>query len=402
MSGAQRILDEVRTLAPEIVRIRREIHQQPELGFAEYETARLVAGILRDSGYEVREEVAGTGVVGIRRGSRPGRTIALRADMDALPVEEQTGAVYASRRPGIMHACGHDAHVAMVLGVAMLAARLGQDLPGNIVLLFQPSEEMPPGGAKPMIEAGVLSDPPVEAVLGLHVDPYLPAGAIGLKEGPLMAAADKFTILIRGEGGHGAAPHQAVDAIVVGAQVISALQAVTSRQVNPLEPVVVTIGTVNAGQRFNIIAETMTMTGTVRTLSGCLRAEMPRKLERIVHGVCSAYGASYTLDYEWGYPVLSNHQQVLALARRAALDVVGPRLIVPLSEPSMGGEDFAYFAEKVPGAFVYLGVGFAGEGRVQPWHSPRFDLNEEALPIGAAFLYRWAELFLGGEQGGGQ
>lgn len=393
MSTPTVVLDpEVSRLGPTLSSIRQTIHQHPELGFGEARTAALVAERLRALGLEVRTEVAKTGVVGFLPGARPGRTLLLRADMDALPIEEATGAPYASRQPGQMHACGHDGHVAMLLGAAEILAARRERLAGAVKFVFQPAEEGP-GGAEPMIQAGVLENPRVDAAVGLHLLNDYPVGTVALRAGPVLAAADRISLLVRGRGGHGAAPHQAVDAILVAAHVVTALQAIAAREVSPVVPVVVTIGTIQGGFRHNVIAPRVELTGTVRSFDAKLRQELPGRIERIARGVASAFGAEVEVCYEFGYPATVNDPGMTDLVRGVAATVVGDAGAL-VAEPVMGGEDMAYFLEAVPGCFAFIGSGNPARGLSHPHHSPRFDFDEAALPIGVAVLVRAAERFL--------
>jgi amidohydrolase len=387
---------EVRRLEPTLSSTRQAIHQYPEMGFGEVRTAALVAERLRGLGLEVRTEVAKTGVVALLRGSRPGRTLLLRADMDCLPVEEATGAPYASRLPGYMHACGHDGHVAMLLGAAEVLAARRQRLAGAVKLVFQPAEEGP-GGAEPMIEAGVLDNPRVDAALGLHLLNDYPVGSVALRAGPVLAATDQIRLLVRGRGGHGAAPHQAVDAVLVAAHLVTALQAISAREVSPVVPVVVTIGTIQGGFRYNIIAPEVELTGTVRSFDPKLRQELPGRIERIARGVTSAFGAEVEVSYHFGYPATVNDPEMTELVRGAAVSVVGEtQVFVP--ELVMGGEDMAYFLQAVPGCFAFIGSANVERGLAHPHHSPRFDFDEAALPVGVQVLVRAAETYLGTAQ----
>lgn len=361
---------------------RRDLHMHPELGFAEHRTAALAAAHLQSLGLEVQTGVAGTGVVGLLRG-RGERTVALRADMDALPIQETTGAPYASQTPGVMHACGHDGHVAMLLGAATILAGIRQDLPGNVKFIFQPAEESP-GGARPMIEAGVLDNPRVDAIFGAHLWAELPAGTIGVRYGTMMAAVDQFRILIKGEGGHGAAPHQAVDAVSVAAQAVLSLQTIVSRQIDPLEPVVLTIGTINGGYRHNVIADRVELTGTVRTLSEKARAEMPLRIERTLRGITEASGAGYELAYERVYPETINAAEPTRLVARIAAEIAGEERVIEEEAPEMGSEDFSFFLKEVPGTFFMVGIANLEKGIVHPHHHPAFDIDETALVTGTA------------------
>lgn len=405
------MLDEVRKkaeeLSPRLVEIRRQLHRRPELGFNEKETAALVTDFLREHGLEVQEGVAGTGVVGLLRGglggsgsdgTPSGRTIAVRADMDALPVQELSEVEYKSQRDGVMHACGHDAHMSVALGCAAVLAGSKDKIRGNVKFIFQPCEEQPPGGAEPMIAAGVLENPVVDGIIGYHVNPYLPVGFIGVKDGAIMAAADEFSITIKGKGGHAANPHQAVDAILVAAQAVQALQAVASRQVNPTEPVVLSVCSIHGGTTFNVLAEEVQLLGTVRTLNPNLQQRMPGMMRKILDGVTGAYGAAYELDYRFGYPALVNNAELLKVVTETAQEVLGPNKVMHFTAPSMGSEDFACFAEKVPGAYFFLGAR-PGSGEVFPWHHPKFTIDEQALPVGVSVvtaavlkaLERWKE-----------
>ncbi|PKM44993.1 MAG: amidohydrolase [Firmicutes bacterium HGW-Firmicutes-8] len=381
----EQIISEANRLQPELVEIRRHIHRNPELGFEEWETAKLVSEKISGLGLRVTKGVAKTGILAVLPREGSNRTIALRADMDALPVEEQNDVPYKSVNPGIMHACGHDAHLAMLIGAAKILSFLKDGLKVNVKFIFQPCEEQPKGGAAPMIKAGVLEKPKVDAIFGLHINPYLPAGFLGLKEGIVMAAADEFTIEIKGRGGHGAAPHQTVDPIVVSAYVVQALQLIVSRQTDPLEPVVVSVCAIKGGQSFNIIADRVTLTGTVRTLNPQVQQQMPEAIRNIVKGVTSAFGADFNFDYQWGYPLLRNNQQMLDIVRQAGRAVVGRQKVLQINMPSMGAEDFAYFTGHVPGAYFFLGAQPPG-GVSHPWHNPKFDIDEAALATGAAVL----------------
>jgi len=372
--------------AERAVEIRREIHRHPELGFEEHRTQAIVERELAALGVAHRK-IAGTGVVGVVEGALPGRVVGLRADMDALPITEDSGEACASEIAGKMHACGHDAHTAMLLGAARELQASRATLHGTVVLLFQPAEEGP-GGALPMIEAGALDDPPVEAVAMLHVDNRLPTGTIGITSGPVNAAADEFHVTIRGKGGHGASPHKSIDAIPCAAATVLALQNVAARETDPLATIVVTIGTIEGGYRNNVIADRVKMTGTVRTQDPAIRDGVEARLRRIVDGVAAAYGASATLEMFFGYPPVVNDATLATsfaqyVTETSAIPVASP-------PPTMGGEDFAYFAQRVPGVMVRLGIYDEGVGSVHPGHSPQFRLDEGAIPTGIAILVAFA------------
>ncbi len=375
---------DIEALAGDLSAIRRKIHQHPELGFEEVETARLVALQLAGLDLTVQTGVARTGIVATLIGGKPGRTVLVRADMDALPVAEEGSAVYKSQRPGIMHACGHDGHTAVLIGLARVLAAKRDELAGTVKLVFQPAEEGP-GGAEPMIAAGVLDNPKVDAAIGFHLWNNLPVGQIGVRPGPIMAATDQVDITIKGKGGHGAKPHLSVDAVVIAAHVVTGLQSIVSRMVNPLHSAVITIGTINGGFRHNVIAPEVTLSGTVRTYEKALRDEMPRRIERMVRGICEAMGATYLIDYNRVYPPTINDPGMTDLVQNAACRVVGAQN-VHVVEPSMGGEDMSYFLDAVPGSYFFLGSANSDKGLDQPHHSPGFDFDEQALPIGVQVL----------------
>jgi amidohydrolase len=369
------------------IALRREIHRHPELGFEEHQTSALVERELDDLGIEHRR-VAKTGVVGIIRGALPGKTAGLRADMDALPIDEDSGESCASEVPGKMHACGHDAHTAMLLGAARELSGRRSTLHGNVVLLFQPAEEGP-GGAEPMIAAGVLDDPHVDAVTMLHVDPRLPTGSIGITPGPVNAAADELHLTIRGSGGHGGYPHKAVDAIPATAAVVLALQNIAARETDPLASIVITIGTINGGYRNNVIADRVQMTGTIRTYDPEIRNGVAARIRRIVDGVAAGYACTADVEIVYGYPPVVNHAALAA----AFTDYVRERNGTPVEvlPPTMGAEDFAYFAERVPSVVGRLGIYNEARGSVHSGHSPQFRLDEDAIPTGIATLVAFAE-----------
>ncbi len=371
----------------------RWLHRHPELSYQEVETARYVADQLRSLDLEPQIGVGRPGehgVVAVLGAERPGPAVALRADMDALPLEEATDLPWRSQRPGVMHACGHDAHTAILLATAAALRCVERNHPrssgGPVVLLFQPAEEQEPGGALGMIEAGALDSPPVAAIFGLHQSPLLDTGTIGLAAGARSAAADDFTLTIHGRGGHAAWPHRAVDPVVVAAHVVTALQTVVSRQAPPTNAAVVTVATIHGGTKDNIIPDEVVMTGTVRTLAPELRAAMPQRIDSLAQGVAGGFGAEATLDYAWGYPVLVNDAEMTTLARRAATRVLGAEQVVK-AEPVLGAEDFAYFLEQRPGCFASLGVGVPSIPLDErpTGHSARFRLDETALPIGVAY-----------------
>jgi amidohydrolase len=367
--------------------LRREIHRHPELGFEEENTAALVERELDALGIEHRRIVK-TGVVGVIRSGRPGKVAGLRADMDALPIAERSGEPFSSEVPGKMHACGHDAHTAMLLGAARVLQGERETLGGDVVLLFQPAEEGP-GGALPMIEAGALDDPRVDAVAMLHVDQRLPTGTLGLRGGPVNAAADEFKVTIEGVGGHGAYPHIAIDAIPCAAATVLALQNIAARETDPLAAIVVTIGTIEGGYRNNVIADRVTMTGTFRTQDREIRAGLEERARRIVDGICAAYGARGTLEVTYGYPAVINDPALTEAFREYLAENAGFALATPA--PTMGGEDFAFFAERVPGVLGRLGIRNEARGSIHAGHSPQFRIDEGALAYGIEALVAFAK-----------
>jgi len=368
-----------------IINTRRDLHRIPEPAYTEEKTSVYVAEYLRKEDLEVQTGIAQTGVVALMKRAGPGRTLMIRADMDALPISEETGLPFASTHGGAMHACGHDAHMAMVLGAATILNKVKDTLNGNIKFLFQPAEEGP-GGAKAMIEAGVMKNPRVDHSIGSHVWPAVPEGTIGVKAGALMAAMDRFDIRIVGKGGHGAMPHLCVDALEVGSQVVNALQRIASRQMDPLNPTVVTIGSFHAGTSFNVIPGEAELSGTTRTFERAIWNSWPERIEKIVRGVCQSMGADYELKYAQGYPPLFNDESMAEVVRRCAGEVVGEDQVIE-PEPTMGGEDMAFYLEKSKGCFFFLGVGREG---CAPLHNSKFDLNDEVLSIGVETYCRVA------------
>ncbi|BAW97509.1 amidohydrolase subfamily protein [[Synechococcus] sp. NIES-970] len=370
-------------LAPRLIEIRRHIHAHPELSGEEHQTAAYVSGVLSSCGIAVQESVGKTGVIGNLQGqgSDP-RTLAIRVDMDALPIQECTKLDFASTRMGVMHACGHDVHTTVGLGAAMVLAQLPEAIAGSVRFLFQPAEEIAQG-AKWMVDDGALTG--VDGVLGLHVFPTIPAKNVGIRYGALTAAADDLEIFIYGESGHGARPHQAIDAIWIAAQVITALQQSISRTQNPLRPIVLTIGKINGGRAANIIADEVHMTGTVRSLHPETHAELPQWIENIVANICSTYGAKYTVNYQRGVPSVQNDPALTKILEQASREALGDRHVEILLEPSLGAEDFSMYLDNIPGTMFRLGVGH--QNRLNyPLHHPLFDIDESAILTGVITL----------------
>jgi len=380
------MLDKIQAIAdkiePRLIEIRRHIHAHPELSGQEYQTAAYVSGVMSSYGFHVQEMVGKTGVVAELPGTNAERVLAIRTDMDALPIVERTDLSFVSKNRGMMHACGHDVHTTVGLGTAMILAQLGTDLgvtfPGSLRFLFQPAEETAQG-AKWMVEDGVMQD--VEAVLGVHVYPTILAGKIGLRQGALTSAADDLEIKIFGESGHGARPHEATDAIWIAAQVITALQQGISRTLNPLHPVVVTIGKISGGRASNVIADHVEMQGTVRSLHPDVHAQLPNWIESIVAGVCKTYGATYEMNYQRRVSSVMNETRLTHLVADCAKAALGASQVEWIDEPSLGAEDFAIYTDQAPGMMFRLGVGFTDRPNY-PLHHPRFDVDETAIKSG--------------------
>ncbi|MGB2927012.1 MAG: M20 family metallopeptidase [Limnothrix sp.] len=369
-------------LAPRLIEIRRHIHTHPELSGEEYQTAAYIAGVLSSCGIPVDEAVGKTGVVGNLQGGHDPRTLAIRVDMDALPIQECTNLEFASGTPGVMHACGHDVHTTVGLGTAMVLSQLSEAIAGNVRFLFQPAEEIAKG-AHWMVEAGVLNN--VDGVLGLHVFPTIPAKSIGIRYDALTAAADDLEIFIYGESGHGARPHQAIDAIWIASQVITSLQQAISRTQNPLRPIVLSIGKISGGRAANIIADQVQMVGTVRSLHPDTHADLPAWIENIVANICKTYGAKYKVNYLRGVPSVQNDFELTQLLEQSSREALGDEHIQILPEPSLGAEDFSVYLANTPGTMFRLGVGH--QNRLNyPLHHPLFDIDESAILTGVTTL----------------
>jgi amidohydrolase len=376
----------------ELTAVRRDLHAHPELAFQEVRTAGIVAERLRSFGLEARTGVGKTGVLATIRGGKPGKTVLLRADMDALPIQEENAVPYRSQTPGAMHACGHDCHTSILLGVAKRLAREAPGLPGAVTLCFQPAEECG-GGAAAMIKDGALATPRPDAAFGLHVWQDLDLGKVGVTPGPFMAAVDEFTVTVTGKGSHAAMPHFGIDPVVCMAHMITALQTIASRGTDPLLEIVVSVTQVRAGTAFNIIPETATMNGTVRVFDPELWKTLPERFNRIVRGVAEAFGCKAEVDYGRHNRPTVNDPAMAAIARAAAAEVVGEANVLS-DVRTMGGEDFSAFLAQVPGCFIAVGSRNAAKGLIWDHHHPRFDVDEACLGIGAEILLRTAKRFL--------
>jgi len=380
----------------EIIKDRRHFHMHPELGFEEIKTAEYVAKRLTELGFEVKTGVAKTGVIGVLKGKGgKGKTIGIRADMDALPIQEENDVPYKSKHEGKAHMCGHDAHTAMLLGVAKILARLQDKLPGTVKLFFQPAEEGL-GGAKPMVNAGALKNPDVSAVIALHVFDEFPTGKVIIKDGSFTASADKFYLDITGKGGHAAAPHEAIDPIVIASHLILALQTIASRSTDPVDPVVVTIGTFHAGTAYNIIPETVHLSGTIRALKQEVREATWEQIKQIAAGVAQSFGAKIATKIELGYNPGFNDPHLNQLIKASVTELFGEEQLVLEENPTMGAEDFYDFSDnyRIPVSMFWLGTRNEDKNIVYPGHSPKFDVDEDALPVGSAILVLTAWKYL--------
>jgi amidohydrolase len=380
MSAAIEVPNE---LARDVINIRRDLHMHPELGFEEHRTSALVAARLRSLGFEVSTGIAGTGVVGVIHGTCAGRTIMLRADMDALPLTEETDRPYRSCESGKMHACGHDGHVAILLGAAELIANGKERLPGTVCLLFQPAEEGL-GGAQVMVQEGVIERFAIERAYGLHLSTKYRTGIIALREGPFYASSDSIEIAVHGKGGHGSAPHDAIDPIYTAANFITSVQQIVSRHVDPLEPAVVTIASIHGGTIHNVIPRSVHMLGTVRAFSDEVRSAMPERIERVLRSCCQAMGASYEFTYLWRYPVTCNDAEQTQYTRILAEHTFGAEAVLT-ADKLTGAEDFSFFAQRVPSCFYTIGAA-QDPKTASPHHSSTFDIDESALATGVAMM----------------
>ena len=371
---------------PQLVATRRDIHQHPELGFKEMRTAGLIADRLRALKLdEVRTGIGGTGVVGILKGGKPGKVIAIRADMDALPIQEAITPAYKSLVPNVNHSCGHDGHTSMLLGVADIMSRMRADVAGTIMFVFQPAEEGDPDGGKTgavrMLEAGLFNMPKPEAIFGMHLDPQIEAGKVGVLSGPAMASSSRFVAKVIGKKTHGAMPHTGIDPIPIAAQIVSAFQTIPSRQVDAQTPMVLTVGSIQGGNRYNVVADSVEMQGTVRTFTADGPATVKTKMEAILKGVTSSYGASYELNFYTNAPVTFNEAKLAAASTSAIADTLGAGNVIK-PQLQMVSEDFAYYQQQIPGFYFFVGIKNEAKGITAMWHTEFYDMDEEALRVG--------------------
>jgi amidohydrolase len=367
----------------QMVEWRRHLHKNPELSFQEVKTPKMIAAILEDWGIEVRTGVGGNGVVGKIYGSKPGKTVALRADFDALPIQDEKNIEYKSEVPGVMHACGHDGHTATLLAVAKILNDNKHLLAGNVVLIHQHAEELFPGGANSMIEDGCLEG--VDVVFGTHLSSRTPLGTFSYRSGYTMASADSFEIKIIGKGGHGSSPHETIDSIAIGAQLVNQLQHIVSRRVDPQKSAVVSVGSFHAGKANNVIADTAVLTGTVRTFDQEVRSFIEEEIRNIVEGVCKTFGAEYEVNYQNGYPAVYNHEAEVEVFKDVISESLGDGMLIE-TPPIMGAEDFAYYLLKKPGMFYHTGARNEEIGASYPHHHPKFDFDERGMVYAAKSL----------------
>jgi amidohydrolase len=381
MKKYETILQKAEELKQKMIDLRRDFHQYPELALQEFNTAKKVDKILRELGLETKMLVNGTGVRGYLKGGASGKTLALRADMDALPIQEESDVPYKSTNPGVMHACGHDAHTAMLLAAAMILSEWRKELTGNVVLIFQPAEEIGEG-AKKMVEEGILEG--VDGIFALHMDSTFKTGTLGYKSGPFMAAGDFFDIIIRGKGGHGGIPNLAVDPIAIAANAISTIQTIVSREVDPLESAVISICKMWAGQgAYNVIPDSAILGGTIRSHNPELREYLPRRIKEVLDGMVPAMRGSYELNLMRRFPPTINDDKMTSLVAKLAREMLGEENVFQM-KALMGSEDFSYYLEKVSGSIVFLGAGNRDKGITYPQHHAKYDIDEDVLPIGAA------------------
>lgn len=384
------LLELVKNIESELIEIRRHLHRNPELSYEEYETAKFIQDKLRSYGIPFKSGIAGTGILGIIKGKDEGGVVALRADMDALPIQEENDHDFISKKKNIMHACGHDAHMAMLLGAGKILNQLRDRLQGTVLLVFQPAEEKTPvGGAKPMLEAGVFREIKPDVIYGQHVWPDLPAGQFGIRDREMMGASDGFKITIRGTGGHASMPHKTNDPIVTAAYLITNLQTIVARSVDPLEAAVVTIGKIEGGSARNIIGNQVTLEGTVRTYQPRIKEKVKERLFAIANHTAEMYGNTVEVEYYDGYPATINTPEWAKLARSTAQKLFGEEA-TPDVDPVLAAEDFSRFLEEIPGAFIWLGTRLQDAEKQRGLHDSRFDINETALAKGTAFFVQLA------------
>lgn len=377
-----KLLDKkISEIMDDVIKIRRHIHQYPELGYEEKNTSAFVAEELKRLGLKVKENVGGYGVVGLLEGAQPGETLLLRADMDALPMQEETGLEFSSKIDGVMHACGHDMHTAILLGVAKVLVEFRDKISGNIKFMFQPAEECSPmGGARYMIEDGVLENPKVDYAMALHMSPQLKVGQIGFIKGPASAQSDRFFIQIKGKAGHASAPHQGIDAVVAAAEVISNFQNIISRHVDPKDSVVISIGKIKGGDRYNVLAEEVKLEGTVRIMTQGYEDKIKKLMQNMGENIAKANGAKFEMEYVKGYPMMINDDHLLELVMESIAKHIDENVPVIIPQDA-GGEDFAFISQKVPSLYLKIGSSAADSNKIYPLHNSRVIFDEDCIPL---------------------
>lgn len=376
------IKSKIKESQPQISQWRRHIHANPELSFQEFETAKYIYQELSQfSALELSQPTANS-VIARLKGSKPGQCIALRADIDALPIQEESGESFQSTKANVMHACGHDAHTAMLMGAAKVLSSLQSSIHGEVLFIFQHAEEVPPGGAQELIKLGVLDN--VDMIFGLHVWPAAPVGTVVMKPGVFCASTDNFDIKIQGKGGHGSMPHFTIDSVLVAAQVVTSLQSIVARRIDPIYAPVLTISKLQAGNSYNVIPDTALLAGTLRTHNKTIRESVPKLMQQTIDGICDSFGASYEIEWTAGYPVGINDHNACQLVRDMISDYIPELTVTTFEHPNFGGEDFAAYLEKVPGAFIMVGVGEKNQTDYYNVHHPKFKINEEAFIAGTS------------------
>ncbi|MBL0331411.1 MAG: amidohydrolase [Chlorobiota bacterium] len=389
-----KFIDAANKIEGKLIEIRRTLHANPELAFEEYETSKLAAKSLSEVDIEFISGIAKTGVIGTLKGglsNENSKCVALRGDMDALPIQELTGLPFQSKNPGKMHACGHDSHTTMLIGAAIILSEFREELSGTVKFIFQPSEELLPGGAGVMMKEGALNG--VDAIFGQHVAPFVPAGKLGFYPGMMLASADEIYITIKGKSGHAAMPHTSIDPIITACEVVVALQKIISRTINPFKPGVLTIGKIEGGSATNIIPDEVKLCGTLRAMDEVWRTNTHKRIEDIIKGVCDGNGASYDLEIRLGYPALNNNIESTKFVKSVALEIFGNENVFD-AEPMMGAEDFAFYLQAIPGSFWWIGAGTQEEGCIAGLHNSKFDINESILTKGSAMMAYSAYKFL--------
>ncbi|TFB22789.1 amidohydrolase [Filobacillus milosensis] len=380
----QQVLTEIENLYEEMIELRRDFHKHPELSFQEERTAKIIEEYQKELGLDVRTNVGnGYGIVATLKGAKPGKTVAIRADFDALPIDEQNEVPYKSQNPGVMHACGHDAHTAIALGMAKALVKHRDQLQGNVVFIHQNAEEQEPGGAKSMIEDGALDG--VDVIYATHMENYLPVDHIYYNHNYILAASDHLEITIKGKGGHGAFPHDCIDVIGVGAQLISSLQQIVSRKIDPLKSGVLTIGSLHSGEKGNVIPDTLNLDATIRSYDPKVRQELHDWVQSITKNTCQAFGADYEVTYNWGYPATKNDPSATDQIIKAAKEVIPEENVLHM-EPNMGAEDFSYFLNEIPGTYFFTGSANEEKGFIYPYHHPKWDIDERSILNGAKVM----------------